>query len=78
MDVFNIVALIIYCLFLLFAVICSLIWGGANFNRVEMNGPYQVGHRDVWNRKDGIALSVWYPMDLDTYAKQIKLPERNT
>jgi hypothetical protein len=44
MDVFSVVALAIYCTFLGLAILCSIIFGEANFNNVEMSGPFEVGH----------------------------------
>jgi len=65
------VALAIYCIFLLTAIILTLIWGEANFDRVKMTGPFQVGHLDYMCKKTGIYVSVWYPMDQDEYDRTI-------
>jgi hypothetical protein len=78
MDVYSVIALVIYCTFLGFAIIATIIFGWSNFDRVKLSGPYQVGHKDIVNKKDGIAISVWYPMDKDEYEKTIGLPGRNT
>ena len=40
MDVYNVIALIIYSLFLFFAIFATFVFGGANFNRIEMKGKY--------------------------------------
>ena len=71
MDVFSIIALIIYCSFLLFSILCTIAFGEGNLDRIEMTGPFQVGHKDIHSSKDGIALSVYYPMDRDEYDKTI-------
>jgi len=67
MDVFSYVALVVYCVFLLTAIILSLIWGEANFDRVKMSGPFEVGHKDYMDKTNGIYVSVWYPMDKDEH-----------
>lgn len=66
MDVYAIAALIIYCCFLAFAILITIIYGEANFSRLKMVGPYQVAHKDLWS-KDGISVSVYYPMDIEEY-----------
>jgi hypothetical protein len=43
-----------------------------------MSGPYQVGHQDIYSEKDGIVLSVYYPMDIEEYKKNINKPGRNS
>ena len=78
MDVFSLIALGIYCTFLGFSIICSIIFGEANFDRVKMTGPFQVGHKEIFSKKDGATLSVWYPMDIDEYKSTIQLSGRNT
>ena len=78
MDVFSLIALAIYCTFLGIAILCSIIFGEANFNRVSMTGPFEVGHKDIFCSKDGRAISVWYPMDREEHKKTIKEKGRNT
>ena len=72
MDVFSLIALAIYCTFLGFAILCSIIFGEANFDRVKLTGPFEVGHKEIFCKKDGSTLSVWYPMDKDEYKETIK------
>lgn len=67
MDTFSYIALAIYCVFLLTAIILTLIWGEANFDRVKLSGPFQVGHQDYMCKKQGIFVSVWYPMDKEEH-----------
>jgi len=67
MDTFSYIALGIYCVFLLTAIILTLIWGEANFDRVKLSGPFQVGHQDYMCQKEGIFISVWYPMDKEEH-----------
>ena len=78
MDVFSYIALAIYCTFLAIAILCSLIFGEANFDRTKMTGPFEVGHKDIFCRKDGTTISVWYPMDREEYDKTINEKGRNT
>jgi len=40
MDVYEIAALVIYCSFLLFAILITIIYGEANFSRLKLVGPY--------------------------------------
>ena len=40
MDVYNDIALIIYCCFLAFAILITIIYGEANFSRLKLVGPY--------------------------------------
>ena len=77
MDVYNMAALIIYCCFLAFAIIITWIYGEANFSRLSLVGPYQVGHQDMFT-KDGIAVSVYYPMDKEEYDKEIGKTAKNS
>lgn len=78
MDVFSYIALAIYCSFLGIAIICSIIFGEATFDRVKMTGPFEVGHKEIFSKKDGTTLSVWYPMDRDEYKATIKESGRNS
>lgn len=70
MDVYHLAALIIYCCFLAFAIIITIIYGEANFSRLKLVGPFQVGHKEFFT-KDGIACSVYYPMDKDEWSREI-------
>ena len=68
MDVYSLIALGIYCTFLGIAILASIFFGETNFNRLKMNGPYQVGHQDMFlSPKDGTEASVFYPMDVEEY-----------
>ena len=78
MDVYSLIALIIYSSFLLFAILATLIYGLGNFNKIEMNGPYEVGHKDAWNNKNGLGMSIWFPMDREEHARTITISGRNT
>jgi len=78
MDVYHIAALIVYCVFLLIPILANLVYGEANFNRLKMTGPYQVGHKDIFTGEQGVEVSVFYPMDRDEYEKTIKEKGRNT
>lgn len=70
MDVYSIIALIIYCCFLSFAIISSFIFGEANFNLLKLIGPYQVGHKEFFSN-EGFGITVFYPMDKEEYEKEI-------
>jgi hypothetical protein len=37
-----------------------------------------VGHKDIHSSKDGVAVSVYYPMDRETYSKEINESGRNS
>ena len=53
-------------------------YGEANFKGINIIGPYQVGHKDIYSSKDGIAVSVYYPMDRAVYKKTIRKRGKNT
>lgn len=78
MDVFSVIALIIYCSFLGFSIFVTVSFGEANFDKIKMTGPFQVGHMDIYSEREGGAVSVWYPMDLEEYKSAIKQKGRNT
>ena len=78
LDVFSIVALCIYCTFLAYAIIVTLIFGENNLNKMPMTGPYEVGFRMVHTSKEGLEVSVYYPMDREEYAREIVKPGKNT
>jgi len=40
MDVYSIIALVIYCVFLATAILANIIFGEGNFNKFTMSGPY--------------------------------------
>ena len=40
MDVYSIIALVIYCLFLGFSILATIIFGWGDFAKMEMRGPY--------------------------------------
>lgn len=37
-----------------------------------------MGHKDIHSSKDGVAVSVYYPMDRETYSKEINESGRNS
>ena len=78
MDVFSMIALAIYCTFLGLAIAFSIIFGEGNFNGVKMTGPFEVGHKEFYSKKDGTMVSVWYPMDREEHKKTIGLKGRNS
>ena len=77
MDVFSYIALGIYCCFLAFSILASFIFAEANFDKLKLIGSYQVGHKDYYTR-DGISMSIFYPMDLEEYEKMINLEGKNS
>lgn len=78
LEVFSYIALAIYCTFLAFSILTSLIWGENNLSTIYMVGPYEVGHKDFYTTVEGIACSAYYPMDKEEYIKNIDLKGRNT
>lgn len=48
LNVYNIFALIIYCTFLAFAIGMTIMFGEANLDRIKIDGPWQVGHKDLF------------------------------
>jgi len=77
LRVYNIVALIIYVLFLGSAIAITIIFGEGNLDRIKVGGPFQVGHQDIFQTEGGNAMSVYYPIDIDEYDLNIKTPGRN-
>ena len=75
---YSSIALSIYTIVLTFVIIQNIIYGENNFSTVKMVGPYQVGHKEFYTFKKGIAVSCYYPMDRKEYKKLINKPGRNT
>ena len=74
MDVYSIVPLIIFCTFLSISILLNLLYGCSDFRALRSRidkSPFQVGHKDIYNPKDGRALSVFYPMDKDEYERTL-------
>lgn len=79
MEEYNIVALIIFSTVVFFGLITPIFYGDSNFSLVELSGPYEVGHKDIFMSVTGNAVSVFYPMDKDVHNKILdEEPERNT
>lgn len=79
MQEYNIVAEIILCTVIFFGILTAILYGEANFNRVTLTGPFEVGHKDIHISKTGNAVSVFYPMDKEVHAEILdKEPDRNT
>jgi len=79
MQEYNIVALIIFSTVVFFGLITPIFYGDSNFKRVELSGPYEVGHKDIYMNVTGNAVSVFYPMDKDVHNKILdEEPKRNT
>jgi len=53
-------------------------FGDANFNGLRMVGPYQVAHKEFHTIINGLAVSVYYPMDREEYRQTIHLRGRNS
>ena len=68
MEAYTIVSLVIYCLFLLYSITTTIIFGEGNNDYYKVSGPYQVGHRDDYT-SNGNAISIYYPMDIEEYDK---------
>ena len=69
MGEYNIVELVILCTVIFIGVLVWIIWGEANFDRVILTGPYEVGHMDIYMKNTGNAVSVYYPMDKDEHKR---------
>jgi hypothetical protein len=62
-GIYSIIAISVYSVILVLTILNSCLFGEANFNRLEMVGPYQVAHQDIHTTKYGLAVSAYYPMD---------------
>ena len=73
------VSLGIYMMVIIVYSIINFIYGDANFSEVVMHGKYQVGHMEFFTEKEGICISVYYPMDRAEYNRTLKKDKtRNT
>ena len=52
---------LVFCLFF------NAYYGYCNFNSFNPSGPYKVAHKKIFTSKTKQAVSVFYPMDTDTY-----------
>lgn len=77
MDVYSVIALVIYCVFLAIALLLVFIFGEGDLDRFKISGPFEVGHKDMFT-SDGVEMSCFYPMDKEEYAKTIKESGRNS
>lgn len=79
MGEYNLIAEIFLCIVIFFGILVTILFGEANFNRLVLTGPYEVGHKDLHISSTGNAVSVFYPMDRDVYEEIMdKEPERNS
>ena len=79
MGEYNLIAEIILCLVIFLGILFTILFGEANFNRVVLTGPFEVGHKDIYISSTGNAVSVFYPMDKDVHASILdEEPDRNT
>ena len=78
LDIYSIIPFIIYTSFVLLSILNVSFFGDANFNGLKMVGPYQVGHKEFHTSINGLAVSVYYPMDRREYKRTIHLRGRNT
>jgi hypothetical protein len=46
-------------------------YGKCSFEKLKLNGPYEVGHKEFFSEKYGQAVSVFYPMDKKKYDELI-------
>jgi hypothetical protein len=65
------VSISVFVFFLVISIIQNSIYGESNFKGINIIGPYQVGHKDMYCSRDGVAVSVYYPMDRTEYNKVI-------
>jgi hypothetical protein len=47
MDVYSVIALVVYCLFLSLSIVLVVVFGEGNMDKFELTGPYEVGHKDM-------------------------------
>lgn len=77
-EVYMDVVFIIHLLLQLSIIMNNLVYGEGNLSRINLDGPYEVGHKDFHLRESGTAISVYYPMDKHEYSSNIKKEGRNT
>jgi len=56
----------------------NLVYGDANFSEIIMYGKYEVGHQDIHTKREGVAVSVYYPMDREEHRRTLRYKNRNT
>ena len=79
MGEYNLIAEIVLCTVIFFGILMTILFGEANFNRLILTGPYEVGHKNMHISSTGNAISVFYPMDRDIHTKIMdEEPERNS
>ena len=79
MGEYNLIAEIILCVVIFLGILVTILFGEANFERLKLTGPFEVGHKDIHISHTGNAISVFYPMDPEIHAQIMKKePERNT
>ena len=79
MGEYNIIAEIILCTVIFLGILTTIIYGEANFDKLKLTGPFEVGHKDIHINGTGNAISVFYPMDKDVYRRIMEQePHRNT
>ena len=72
LDIYSDATLITYVVVTCFSIMNLIYFGDANFNRLKMVGPYQVGHKEYFTSGGGNGVSVYYPMDKEEYRRLIK------
>lgn len=78
-DIYTLITLIIYMFVIMFYTVLNFIYGDVNFSELVMHGKYQVGHMEFFTKKEGLAVSVYYPMDRLEYNRALKKDKnRNT
>ena len=43
-NIFSLIVLAVYVLFLLFSIVSTFLFGEGNLDRVKMTGPFEVGY----------------------------------
>ena len=59
----NIYCGVVNLIAFIFSLWIRWVWGPGDFSRVKLRGPFDVGFREVYCKKNGCAVSVYYPMD---------------
>lgn len=60
------------------AIAGNLLFGEGNLDRLEMTGPYEVGHLDLFCDIHGSAISCYYPMDRKEHSTKVHISRYNT
>ena len=57
----------VYLAVILLILAHNVIYGEVNFKGFRLNGKWQVGHQDMYTRRDGVAVSAYYPVEIEDW-----------